>query len=536
MAALSVAGCNSGGSPPPPTTYTIGGTVSGLSGTGLVLQDDSTDNLPVITDGSFTFATPIASGGAYAISVLTQPSGPAQSCVVTDGSGTADADITSVQVACTTVTPGHNEWTWVSGSDTVNQAGSYGTLGTAAPTNAPWSRTRGMRWTDKSGNLWLFGGYLLDDTEEETEDINDLWKYSGTEWTWMGGLNVPGSTGVYGTQGTPSPTNVPGARDSGATWTDANGNLWLFGGIYSFQFLHVTWCLAPILYNDLWEYSAGQWTWMGGSEFGNQTGVYGTLGTASPGNLPGARAGAVTWTDLSGDFWLFGGTGLDSTGTNGSLNDLWKYSAGEWTWVSGSNLANQAGSYGTQGTAAPGNVPGARSFAVSWTDLSGNLWLFGGEGYDSTGVQGPLPLNDLWKYSAGEWTWMGGPKVANQQGTYGTEGTAAPGNLPGARSAAVSWTDGAGNFWLFGGLGLDSTGTSGFLNDLWEFSAGEWIWMGGSNVANQPGVYGTEGTAAPGNVPGERSDAVGWTDGAGNFWLFGGESAGFFNDLWEYQQ
>jgi hypothetical protein len=515
-------------------TYTIGGIVSGLSGTGLVLQDDSTDNLPVITDGSFTFATPIASGGAYAVTVLTQPTGPVQSCVVTNGSGTADADITSVQVACTTVTPGHNEWTWVSGSDTVNQAGSYGTLGTAAPTNAPWSRTRGMRWTDKSGNLWLFGGYLLDDTEEETEDINDLWKYSGTEWTWMGGLNVPGSTGVYGTQGTPSPTNVPGARDSGATWTDANGNLWLFGGIYSFQFLHVTWCLAPILYNDLWEYSAGQWTWMGGSDLGNQTGVYGTLGTASPGNLPGARAGAVTWTDLSGDFWLFGGAGLDSTETYVSFNDLWKYSAGEWTWVSGSNLANQAGSYGTQGTAAPGNVPGARSHAVSWTDLSGNLWLFGGDGFDSTGTGGVL--NDLWEYSGGQWTWVSGSLSADQKGTYGTEGVAAPGSMPGARAGAVGWTDGAGNYWLFGGGGFDSTGTSGFLNDLWEFSAGEWIWMGGSNLAGQTGTYGTQGVAAPENIPGARDSAVSWTDGAGNFWLFGGESAGFFNDLWEYQQ
>src|SRR5215469_9859791 len=47
-----------------------------------------------------------------------------------------------------------------------------------------------------------------------------------------------------------------------------------------------------------------------------------------------------------------------------------------WTWVSGSNTVLQAGVYGTQGTPSPTNVPGARNFAVSWTDRNGNLWMF----------------------------------------------------------------------------------------------------------------------------------------------------------------
>src|SRR4029077_5819335 len=98
----------------------------------------------------------------------------------------------------------------------------------------------------------------------------------------------------------------------------------------------------------------------------------------------GARWGSVTWTDASGDFWLFGGAGYDATGAYGALNDLWKYSAGEWTWMSGATTTHQSGTYGTQGTAAPGNVPGARGSAVTWTDKSGNFWLFGGGGYDST--------------------------------------------------------------------------------------------------------------------------------------------------------
>ncbi len=86
-------------------TYTIGGTVSGLAGSGLVLQDNGGNNLAVAANGSFTFSTPIATGGAYAVTVLTQPTGPAQTCVVASGSGTvASANVTTVAVSCTTPT------------------------------------------------------------------------------------------------------------------------------------------------------------------------------------------------------------------------------------------------------------------------------------------------------------------------------------------------------------------------------------------------------------------------------------------------
>ena len=104
---LFVIGCAGGGtqgSNPPPVTYTIGGTISGLSGAGLVLQNNGGNNLSVSANGSFAFTTAITSGGSYSVTVLTQPSSPAQTCVLASGSGTASANVTGVQVICTTNT------------------------------------------------------------------------------------------------------------------------------------------------------------------------------------------------------------------------------------------------------------------------------------------------------------------------------------------------------------------------------------------------------------------------------------------------
>jgi 6-phosphogluconolactonase len=87
------------------TTYTVGGTVSGLSGSGLVLQDLSNDNasisLAISSNGSFAFAERIANGTTYAVTIRSQPANPAQVCTVGNGSGTlAGSDVTNVTVNC----------------------------------------------------------------------------------------------------------------------------------------------------------------------------------------------------------------------------------------------------------------------------------------------------------------------------------------------------------------------------------------------------------------------------------------------------
>ncbi|MBI5626416.1 MAG: hypothetical protein HY935_04350 [Nitrosomonadales bacterium] len=81
------------------STYTVGGTVSGLTGT-VVLQDNSGDNLSVSANGAFTFATPVANGSPYSVTVLTQPS-VTMSCSVTNGTGTISlANVSNVAITC----------------------------------------------------------------------------------------------------------------------------------------------------------------------------------------------------------------------------------------------------------------------------------------------------------------------------------------------------------------------------------------------------------------------------------------------------
>src|ERR1700746_2363620 len=98
-------GGGGGGGSTPKTTFTIGGAITGLTGTGLVLVDNGNDSLTVAAGSTaFTFKTAVASGGAYAVTVGTQPSSPSETCTVANGSGAATANVTSVQVTCTAAT------------------------------------------------------------------------------------------------------------------------------------------------------------------------------------------------------------------------------------------------------------------------------------------------------------------------------------------------------------------------------------------------------------------------------------------------
>jgi N-acetylneuraminic acid mutarotase len=434
-----------------------------------------------------------------------------------------------------------HKWMWASGAETVDQTGVYGTQGTAAATNVPGSRVGGVSWRDSSGRFWLFGGYGFD-AQGYRDRLNDLWMYdpSASAWTWVAGGDTIDAAGVYGTRGVAAAGNVPGARNGAAAWVDADGNFWLLGGLgYS-----GTGDLGHL--NDLWTFepSSGLWTWVSGGSGIDAAGIYGTEGVAGASNVPGARLGGASVVDADGRLWLFGGFGHDASGEEGWLDDLWMFDpdTARWTWVSGLDANGQKGVYGTKGTADAANVPGGRYLANAWFDTGGNFRLFGGEGLDNLGARGYL--NDLWKYdpAAGQWTWISGVGTAGATGSYGTVDVASTSNLPGARVAAVSWTDGNGGFWVFGGYGVDSASATRWLNDLWTYDAdsGEWNWVSGSSIGGADGVYGTLGTADSGNVPGSRYSPVNWIDAQGRLWLFGGYGAdskgtgGLLNDLWSF--
>jgi N-acetylneuraminic acid mutarotase len=517
------------------TNYTVGGSISGLTVSSLVLANGTATVTVPANATSWVFPVSFAAGSSYSVTVQTQPTG--EQCQVTSGaSGMNTGSVGNVTVECA-----FGQWTWEGGLNSVNGSGLYGALGTAAAGNVPGARYWTSSWTDSSGNFWLFGGVGYD-AAGGTGYLNDLWRYSPATglWTWVTGGDAVNASGVYGTQGTAAVANVPGARQAASSWTDSSGNLWLFGGVG----YDSTGAAGNL--NDLWRYSptTGLWTWISGADAVNASGVYGTLSTAAAANVPGARYSAASWIDSSGNLWLFGGVGNDAAGAVGNLNDLWRYSptTGLWTWISGGSGDNANGVYGTQATAAAGNMPGGRNSVASWIDSSGNLWLFGGYGYDSTGSVGKL--NDLWQYSpsSGLWTWVDGEDAANGSGLFGTLGTATVGALPGARQAASSWIDSAGNLWLFGGVGYDASAAVGNLNDLWKYTPGtsEWTWVSGGSGDNASSLHGTQGTGSPADVPGGRNSISSWIDSSGNLWLFGGygyDSAGalgYLNDLWQY--
>lgn len=683
-------------------TFTIGGTVSGLTGSGMVLQDNGGNNLAVSGTGNvnFTFPVPLASGASYAVTILTQPSNPGQTCSISNGSGVATGNVTTVQVVCpqsgftvggtlvglvdgpgdtaelmnnggdnilvtgnntnfifpTLVTAGggfdvsvfveptsqtqgcwlfnymgvaaanisdvivdcqHNDWKWIDGPDalgtTNNTPGNYGAIALPPPAppvqdlNVPGGRQFAASWTDGSGNQWLYGGFGLDVSGASLPNLpgllNDLWLWSPDDPLrgWIpAGLPITTTTPTGGVPtNTPDLTpdevtdngsgSTPGGRWGSVSWTNA-GNLFLFGGQCS--------CTAgaPGLMNDLWEFTPGSYdittppppaspthngsytetgTWSNPSAGGAAN--YGTLAVPAASNLPGARWGAAfAINPANTTVWVFGGQGLDSAGHLGLLNDLWKYdiAGGTWTWMgpTNSNVGQNNGVYGTQGTPLAANAagPGGRQVATLWVDHAGNVWLFGGLGLDSAGTRNPralsglsagtvIPdgalLNDLWKYNpgTGQWTWVSGggtTGLADQTGVYGTQQTAAAGNNPGSRWGSVGFVDSSNNLWVTTGWGYASATaqSTGYLNDVWEYqqSSAQWIWWKGSTDVNQAGSFPTQYPPSwlvpyPTNTPGGRFGAAYWKqDLSEYFWIFGGEgfdvsgTPGYLDDMLTY--
>jgi N-acetylneuraminic acid mutarotase len=413
--------------------------------------------------------------------------------------------------------PATNNWTWLkgyNGTTVPNSTGSYGTIGVPSSTNLPSGRENAMAWT-LNNKLYLMGG------QNVLGLFNDLWEYDPitNNWTWIKGSSTINNAGNYGTIGIESSTNVPGARYSSGYWM-VNSKLYLLGGYgtpngSSFSRL-----------NDLWSYNpvTNNWTYIKGSNVLDSPNSYGTIGVAAIGNTPGGRVAGNSWV-YNNKLYFMGG---ESAG--GALNDLWSFdiSTNNWTWLKGSNTGNPSANFGSIGVSNPSNVPAAKRYSSTWT-YNGKLYLFG-----SSGIVTNVTRNDLWEYnpSTNNWTWLKGDNSAYVQGQYGSLGVTINTNMPGGRYGGSSWVYN-NKLYLFGGRGLATTASEGYLNDLWEYDPTTNNWIKGRNIINQSGVY-----DAP-LKPGARSDALSW-DYNNKLYLMGGRGAdedgvlGILNDLWEY--
>ena len=105
--------------------HSVGGTVQGLDGVGLVLSLNSgTQTLPVSVNGKFAFPTAVADRTVYDVAVQSQPRRPDQICTVTKGSGTITAaDVTDIDVSCIP-TNGHTVTSVATSGGTITPSGT----------------------------------------------------------------------------------------------------------------------------------------------------------------------------------------------------------------------------------------------------------------------------------------------------------------------------------------------------------------------------------------------------------------------------
>jgi hypothetical protein len=187
-------------------TFTIGGTVSGLSAsTSVTLLDNGGNSLTVSANGSFTFTTAIASGSTYSVTVGTEPTG--ETCTVTNGSGTVgSANVTNVAVACSTSSGGGGGAYWIPYSaSAIPQATPTGSTGLFIIPSDKLASSPGPTWvtTDKT-QLLAIGTQIALKNGVATYSPQVM-MYADT--TSAGTTKIYGLT-LAGTTTTPTPTQI----------------------------------------------------------------------------------------------------------------------------------------------------------------------------------------------------------------------------------------------------------------------------------------------------------------------------------------
>lgn len=109
IAAVVLQACGGGGGAPapqpepqPPATYGIELHVTGLAGTGLLLDTNGFGDLAIPSDGTYSISGAAPDGTRYSVTILAQPTAdPVQTCNISNGSGVVDgATVTNIRVEC----------------------------------------------------------------------------------------------------------------------------------------------------------------------------------------------------------------------------------------------------------------------------------------------------------------------------------------------------------------------------------------------------------------------------------------------------
>ena len=392
----------------------------------------------------------------------------------------------------------------------LNAYGAYpSTVGLSGASYYPGCRCSSGSWVDPAtGYLYLFGGYGYG-ASGSIGLLNDMWRFnpSTSEWAWLSGLNVSGANVTYDTLGATTALNNPGGRRAMAT-AAKNGQLWLHGGSI-LTYITVPDAPAPVTFApvmspptaitpplsygapvsspihstaslvnhvaDTWYFDVGssQWHWV---EIGSATAMQGALGSVSTTNNPGPRSEHAGFIS-GGDFWVFGGLGLDNSSNEGYLNDIYRLdtASSKWIFWGGSALANSSGS---------ASQPSATSSPATWVSTSGTFWVVGGMGTDGVGTNSAY-LGSMWGFSPSTQTWtvLGGSTIGSTEacsgtGTgcgltpnYGTLGVSAASNAIGPRTGACGFHRVQSNLgYVLSGQGFDTTNTLHLLQDTWSIA------------------------------------------------------------------
>lgn len=306
----------------------------------------------------------------------------------------------------------------------------------------------------------------------------------------------------------------PGNRTGAFTWTDAENNLWLYGGLQKFSNIER-------YYDDLWKYVPKERRWY--LEFQSPASPIQAAPadyTSSTNPYPGSRSFGGAWIGADGDLYLLGG-GISQPPQY--FNDIWRYSISQkrWYFISGDTSLNASGVYEGENQ----QIGSRMNFAL-WPVPEG-IFVYGGKGYASALPQGLL--DDLWKWTAAtnKWEYVSGHTRIHEQGADLT--------YPGPRENMCAWKDSNGRLWIAGGNGRGTSPLdSGLLNQVWTYSpqSNQWEFKSGSEqTGNSDNI---EVNAA--TIGGFAYAACWMTPNPNEVMIFGGQSVSQYRDtqnLWK---